>query len=259
MSTIIIGWINRIDAAATQITAGSQLIDAPASAVANPHVVRRWHTASGVNASWLLIDLGTPLACDVLVVLGGNLTDAATVRLRASDLDPAALTDLLLDTGAIAAGVKTGYGAIHKAFASTAARYWRIDLSDSTLDHLRVGRVYLGPTWRPSSNLLYGWSITPQDPSRLARSAGGQAWADELPQRRLLQFTLSFMTEDEMYGAAFALARATGVTRDVLAIRDLDSAFVAEQSVYGLMQAAQPIVHEQFGIFTQRFSIEERL
>ena len=43
-----------------------------------------------------------------------------------------------------------------------------------------------------------------------ARSYGGQTWIDRRAQRRVLQFTLEFMGEWEMFGGAFALARAAG-------------------------------------------------
>lgn len=256
---MILGWLNRADAA--MVAAGSEIATLPASNVQQPHLSRKWHTAAGVKASYLLLDMLAAASCSLLAVLGSNLTAAATLRLRASTADPTAVAGDLLDTGTISAGVKTGYGAIYRSFTAVAARYWRLDLADASLpDNLQIGRVFLGPKWVPSSNQEFGWSVTPLDDSAVVESYGFQTYGDERPQRRLLQFSLSWMTEAEMYGNAFALARASGRVRDVLAVNDtLGSTYLSEQSVYGLLQAAEPLVHESAQIFRQKFIVKERL
>jgi len=87
-----------------------------------------------------------------------------------------------------------------------------------------------------------------------------QLLANEKPQRRQLQFTLSYMDEVEMFTNAFAASRAAGITRDVLAVNDsLGGAYIAEQSVWGRLQVAEPIVHENYGVFRQKFTVLERL
>jgi len=76
----------------------------------------------------------------------------------------------------------------------------------------------------------------------------------------VIEFTLGFMDEAEMYGNAFALARANGIVRDVLAVNDTSGAsYRSDQSVWGLCTASEPIVHETVNIYRQKFRIEERL
>lgn len=256
---MLLAWLNKLDTAAA-LSAGSELDSLPGANVQQAHLSRKWHTAAGVKSSYLLLDMGASTLCQLLAVLGSNLTSAATLRLRASDADPTATGSLLLDTGVVSAGVKDGYGAAYKSFTATAARYWRLDLTDNAVpDNLQIGRVFLGPRWQPSANQLWDWNVTPLDESRLDESYGGQTYADVRPQRRVLQFVLDFMDEAEMYGNAFALARAQGIVRDVLAIPEITSAYVSEQSVWGLLTASQPLSQRKVRIYQQKFEIKERL
>lgn len=254
---MLIAWENKADAAT--LGTDSEIATLPGANVQQSHVAQKWYTAAGVNSAYLIFDMLSSVACALLAMLGTNLSAAATVRVRASDVDPTVTGTLLLDTGVLAGGVKEGYGAIYKAFASTAARYWRIDLSDASLTQLQVGRVFLGPSWAPASNQEYGWSVTSTDESLISESYGGQDYADIRPQRRLLEFELKWGSEAEMYGNAFALSRAQGISKDVLAIHDITSAYVSEQAVWGRCTAAQPLVHRTTLNFRQKFSIKERL
>lgn len=256
---MLLAWDNLADEAAS-LSADSEVPSLPASNAQQSHVAQAWHTAAGVKGAYLLLDLGSALACSVLALLGTNFTGAATVRVRASTLDPNAIANLLLDTGVVAAGAKAGYGGVYKAFTETTARYWRIDIADATVpDNLQVGRLFLGPSWTPSSKQLYDWSVTPNDESRVAKSYGGQAFPDERPQTRILSFVLDYMNEAEMYGNAFALARSQGVVRDVLAIPEIAGAYVSEQAVWGLCRGSEPLINRRALIYRQKFTIEERL
>jgi hypothetical protein len=253
-----LAWLNRADAAV--LSADSELSTLPASNVQNPHIARKWHTAPGVKATRRVCDMREAVECAVRALLGTNLTAAATLQLRASDTDPAALGALAYDSGVIAAGVKAGYGAAYKAFNAVSARYWGLDIADASLpDNVQIGRLFLGPCWHCSVPQSYDWSVTALDESRLSESWGGQTHADERPQRRVLQFALEWMDEAEMYTNAFAMARANGVVRDVLAIPDIGGAYLAEQAVFGLLTASEPLVRRRLRIFRQKFTVKERL
>jgi len=255
---MLIAWDNKADSAA--LTASSEQASLPGSNVKQPHLSRKWYTASAVKSAALTLDLGSSTSCGLLAVLGTNLTSAATLRLRASNADPTAVAGDLLDTGTVSANVKDGYGAVYKSFNAVAARYWRLDLTDNSVsDNLRVGRLFLGPKWAPSAGMLYGWAPAVNDPSKIAKSYGGQSYADVRPQFRALQFELSYMNEAEMYGNAFALARAKGVVSDVLAIPFEAGTYISEQAVWGLCTAQQPLIQQAVRIFRQKFQIEERL
>lgn len=260
-----IAWQNLLDSAT--LTAGSQITTLPVENLQSPHLATRWHTETGVTASYVLIDLGSALAVDVLAVLGSNLTAGATWRVRASTSDATAVSGDLYDNGAgspldpVDAGVDGNYGAIYLALASTVtARYWRIDLIDAAVaDNLQVGRVFIGPAWQPTSGMLYGWAMTYADDTRRTRSLGGQTHVDVGPRYRRLQFGLSFMNEAEMYGNAFELARAAGLNGDVLVMPQDAGNYQSQQCVHGLLAQAAPLVHETHNVYRMRYVIEERL
>jgi len=255
---MLIGWDNKADAAA--LSASSEQASLPGSNVMQPHLSRKWYTAAGVKSAALTLDLGSAISCGLLAVLGTNLTSASTLRLRASNADPTAVAGDLLDTGTVSANVKDGYGAIYKSFNAVAARYWRLDLTDNSVpDNLRVGRLFLGPKWTPAAGMLYGWAPMVNDPSKIAKSYGGQSYPDIRPRTRGLQFELSYMTEAEAYTNAFALARARGLVNDVLAIPFEAGAYISEQAVWGLCVAQQPLIQQAARIFRQKFQIDERL
>jgi hypothetical protein len=253
-----LAWDNKADSAT--LTPGSEIATLPGTNTQKPHVSRKWHTAAGVKASHVILDMLASVSCSQLAVVGTNLTAAATYQLRASDLDPTAQADLLYDSGVVAGAVKTGYGAIYKGFNAVAARYWRLNLTDNSLpDNLQVGRVFLGPSWTHAKTLLYGWGITPVDPSPVEKSRGGQSYPDAQPKFRAGEFALDFLTEAEIYDNLFAMARANGVVKDVLAIPFENGAYISEQAIWGLVQPYEPLIHKLSQTFRHKFRIEERL
>lgn len=254
---MIIAWDNLLDAA-TITSVGSQIASLPAVNVQQVHLSRKWHTAAAVTSSFIVIDFGAAVSPRILAVLGTNLTASATYRLRGSATSDG-ITSPVYDSGTVSAGVKTGYGAIYKAISTGTARYWRLDLTDATLANLQIGRVVLAPSWSPTVNMQYEWSVTALDETRIVRSYGGQSYPDVRPKRRVLSFVLDYMSESEMYTNAFALAMANGVSTDVLAVPSLSSTFLSEQSVWGQIMQSEPLIEPRIGLFRQRFSVAERL
>jgi hypothetical protein len=254
---VILGWINRIDSATLSAAEVGTL---PASNVKHPHLTRKWHTPAGTVSVALMADLGTPLSCSCVALLGTNLTPTATLRVRGSDSDSTGQAGEKTDTGVVLAGVKAGYGAAYRVFTAASARYWRLDIADLSLpSNIQIGRIFLGPTWMPTINISLDWRVTARDDSSRSESYGRQTYADTRPQRRVLEFVLDFQSETEIYSNAFAAARANGIVRDILAIPDIASQYLSEQAVWGLVQASEPISEPRLGLFRQRYTIVERL
>lgn len=260
-----IAWENLIDSAT--LTAGSEKQSLPAQNVQRNPTAQKWHTAAGVTDSHLLADLGTAQACNVLALVKTNLTPTATLRVRASTSDATAQSGDLLDTGvgspldADSAGVVENYDSCFVIFsAAVTARYWRIDIADAALaDNLQIGRAFLGPAWQPSRSMLYGWGNAWGDESTVRRTDGGQDITNERARRRQMQFRLSYMNEAEMYGNAFELARAQGITRDVLVIGAESGSYAVQQSLFGRVVLVQPLINETHNVFQTRYTIEDRL
>ena len=260
-----IGWDNLIDAAT--LTAGSQKASLPVQNLQSNPTSKKWHTAAGVSSSHFLADLGSAQACNLLMLAKSNLTASATIRVRASTSDATAESGDLLDTGAgsplegVDAGCDPNYGSVLVIFdASVTARYWRVDLADTgAADNLQIGRAFLGPAWQPTRGMLYGWGNAWGDESTVRRTDGGQDIVNERARRRQLQFRLSFMNEAEMYGNAFELARAQGITGSVVVVGAESGSYVSQQSLFGRVVLTQPLINETHNVFQTRYTIEERL
>ena len=261
---MLLAWQNLWDDAT--LTTSSELAAFPGTNVQQAHLSRKWNTAAAVKAAYQVADLqgvdpNASKTFRVAALLGTNLTSAATIEVRASDIDPNAVANLVYDSGVINAGVKAGYGAAYLVLpADETARYVRIDVADASVpDNLQLGRIVLAPAWIADDKLLWNWGPTPADPSTVTKSRGGQSFPDILPQMRVLDFTLDYMSEDEAYDNPFAMARANGVVSDVLFIPFEAGTRISEQAVWGLCRQQQPLVHRATRIFRQKFTIEERL
>ena len=45
----------------------------------------------------------------------------------------------------------------------------------------------------------------------------------------------------------------------MLVIPDIDGTYLAQQAVWGLIEASEPLVNERLGLYRQKYRIEERL
>ena len=250
-------WANRFDDGT--VTADSEKVGAPVTNLQNAHLAVKWETFA-TNSGRFTVDLGSSTSVAVLAILGTNLNVSATIRIRADNSDSTAIAGGELDTGVVSAGINENYRSIYRVFNTPiSARYWRVDLADTSLSDLRVGRVFMGPAWTPTRAMLYGWSLTYEDASRTSMSFGGQTYVDIRARARLLSFTLSFMDEEEMYDNAFEMARRNGIHTDVLVMPRTTGPRVAQQSVWGLLQRVQQVTHQSLNIFNTRIELLERL
>lgn len=253
---MILAWDNLWDQGA--VSSGSQLINLPDDNTQHPHLSRKWHTASGVKSSYAVVDLGSAKAAALVSVLGTNFTTGATLRVRADNSDPTGAAGGQRDTGTLTG--KFSKGACYEIFSTATARYWRVDLADTSLpDNLQVGRIVLAPYWDAKLNLAFGWQVTPFDLSSRLATPGGTLFAQKRAQQRELGFTLAFASEAEMYGNGFAAAAQAGQIIDILGVPQIASAFRWNQAVWGLIDEPVSIIHEAALQYRARYTVRERI
>jgi len=253
-----IAWINRFDSAT--VDAGNQVSSLPVQNLQNEQVAIKWQTASGINSTHILIDMTAVVDIDCLALVGTNFTSAVTFRIRGSNTDNTAVAGEVADTGTLSGMVSSNYRNFYYAFSATkTARYWRIDIEDTSLNYLRAGRLFMGPAWSPSKEMNFGWSIAYTDSSKVTRSQGGQLYIDESFKFRALDFTLSFMDQTEMISNGFEITRRNGSIIDVLVIPEENGTFNSELSIFGLLIGTFPLTHVTYQIYRIRYRIEERL
>jgi hypothetical protein len=264
MANLFIAYRNRWDEAT--ISATSELTTLPVSNTQIEHLAQLFRTQSSVTTVTIRADFASACAFDVFAALGTNLTPGATHRLTLSNVSVGAAE--LLDTSTISASVVTGYPQVYYVLASTiSARYasWTFTCSSPTVSpasvsaYLQFGRIFAASKWTPGVNLQYGWAMGWVDPSRKTKSRGGQTYADTLNKYRVIDLTIDYETEADLYGTALEIDRIAGTTNDILVMRDHEGVYRSQQAVFGMIMELSPIINTNFEIFQKRYVIEERL
>ena len=97
-------------------------------------------------------------------------------------------------------------------FDEVRARYWRVTLADAANPDgwLEAGRLILG-CFRQSTRMVSSpMRITPQDPSLVTYSKGGQAWRDAQTKFRMGSYRYEYIPDNQTYGLFFAMLQELG-------------------------------------------------
>lgn len=241
------------------ITASSEIAARPVTNLLDDHGGNYWQTADAVTDAWFDVDAGEPVTWRAFGIFRTNLTTAATWRITLGSTKGGAS---IYDSGTISAGIVAGYNqALHVASADQLARWCRVRIidDDNPDTFLRVGLAFAGPIFRPGINIAYGWSIGRDDRSRMLVSRGGQKWPIDGPSPRIIDFSLEFQTDAEVFDDLLELDRLQGITGNVLAIPRPDGSHVGKEAVFGTLTATERPRNPHFGYWSKRFTIEERL
>lgn len=286
MSNLVFaGAPNRADEAT--LAAGSAQPTLPVANLKDRQIVKPWRTTTTAPAStWVTANFGTPQTIGVAALIRHNFSQGSTWRVRLG-YDPTFATHSydsgwldvwphLEEFGALPWGVFQWGGLVPREVAAQitlsayhllpqpiVAQHLRIDISDAGNPDgfLQAGRLLAGPAYKPSRDMLYGWSIGFEDPSTVSKSRGGQTWIDVQERFRVLRFTLSNLNESEAFGNIFDyLFRRKGVAGDVLVIprTDRPNQF-HNQAIYGRLRTLEPITNPYFESYETSFEVEELL
>lgn len=205
----------------------------------------------------IFIDTGAVGDIDLVALLGTNASAAATWRVRTADTQAGTSSAPAYDSGSLSMSpqaVLTGIGASN--------RWARIDIADAANadGYFDIGRLYLagGDTyWQPDLNVAEGWQLGVEDDSEVAVNLSGGLLTTPRNVRRVLRATFDFQSEAELYGNAYRLLTERGLGRDLLAIRDPAGSYLAEQTVYGVLESSQPIVHRAVALYAWNLTVRE--
>ena len=219
----------------------------------HPH---RPYVSSSASDTYLVIDLGASTAVRLLFLGYTNLTSAATYRLRAASSEANLTSAPSEDTGVLAFDAQ-GDSAPHLLHLLPSAwtyRYWRVDIANA--GGFSAGRLYLANPWQARVNMDYGaaWGIN--DRSVIKRSSGGVPYVNAKTITRTFTCTLAHQSEAEARGFLYRLYLARGEHRDVLVCSNPASAYLRDETIYGLLEA-NTIINTDFGQFENKLTIEE--
>lgn len=227
----------------------------------------------------IVADLLEPKIVNLVALIGHSGSSRSYARVTAAntmnDLDTAPNFDTGYvpfrshqsgyDASWAASVVNENSGALEKNmflqhFGEQVYQFWKIEISDPNSSYLDIGRLYIANAWQPETNMDYGLAEGIVDPSRKNRTVGGDTASVERKTWRWVEFTLSYLTKDEMFLSVFQIEKTRGRTKDVLYIVDPDETdYLQFRSIYGTMETIQPKIHTNFGLFSKSFRIEELL
>jgi hypothetical protein len=274
MSNILLATPILSDAAS--LTASTSPASLPVGNLQRTPIGEVWRSLDPENA-YILADLGAAKEINLIALLGHNGSSRGYVRVRAAADIADVESDPDYDSGSLplrshqsgydgtwASSVgDEEYGALETnhfiLFLDSAEtyRYWHIEIIDTEIEFLDVGRLYISKAFQPATNMDYGVQDGFTDPSQTVRTKSGKVIGNERPKYRWTEFKLSFGSKSEMYDHAFEIDRLRGSTRDVLFINDpSDKDMLQKRSLYGLVRLS-PIVNEYFKCFEKTYRIEE--
>lgn len=169
---------NLIDYAGVVLTPTSEVSSLPVENVINELRKRVWRTGTSVAAEKIVIDLGSAKAVTSIILLDHTLTAADTlIKLEANSSDA-------WGAPPVSETLTWASGTISKTFASQTYRYWRLNFTKSAAGESRdIGRIFLG-TYAETEHQpdFAGYDESREDPSRKAKTLGGQTWTDRQEQ-----------------------------------------------------------------------------
>ncbi|NKE43375.1 hypothetical protein HB662_01195 [Roseomonas frigidaquae] len=272
MANPILAFPNRADAAT--ITGGGWRAELPLANLQDrrlSHVARS--SSASVNDTKFDVDLGAPRGIRIFALIGINITDVATYRLRGSR--NAGFTDVVFDSGAAGTNVWpvvyssdsldweddnwwTGrYAAeeiagytwtlLHVLPVTTVARYWRLEVFDPTnaAGYVQAGRLFLAGQWQPDRGMAFGAQLALEDRTQIEQAEGGAEYFDVRPISRIFRFRLQALRRDDAHSRAFEIMRQAGTHRDVFLVIDPDDTTQRiRRSFLGRLRELSPLEYE---------------
>lgn len=219
-----------------------------------------WRSLAGTTAAYLLVDLGASYSIGGVYLGNHNLSGSGTWRVRLSTADATGATGDAHDSTATATGISTEYRLAVRIFSAAATgRYLRIDLSDATLTHLEVGRLWAGTVFKPTRNFQFGAQRGYIDNSRRSRGSDGQDWVTRGSRQRYVRFTLGAVTTAEAEASGEVLSRTAGTSSDVLVCLDSAATNIGRQTYLGLLDEVPAWEMAFPGIEAASFQVVQRL
>lgn len=246
------------------ILASSSLVLTPPSILQDPHVARKWRGRLGAS-EYLTIDLGSVQQIDTVMLAGLNLTAVGVTRLRISAADTSAQDGSEYDSGSDAGRVDPVYAMLLFLLpAPVSGRYLRIDLNETGADYIEAGRLFVSVRHALEFGISFGPNYRRIDRSGETESDGGQDYIDENNSRRCWTMNIPLMSASFAFDVWDELDRICGIRHDFLVIRNVNSARLGRDTLWGRRKQIAGLVqrdggNDENGAFSTSFEIYERL
>jgi hypothetical protein len=166
----------------------------------------------------------------------------------------AATDQLVTDSGAMAAlpagtdaDDRDGWCAqtAYVTDADATARYWRVNISDTTNPdtYVEIGRLIIAGGIQPSVNASYGAQLGWVTSSTRIESDGGAYIHGDRPRRREVRMLLENQSQAEAFGDLWLMHQRAGTTEQVFFVMDPDdtATYAWRRSFLGVLRELSPV------------------
>lgn len=205
--------------------------------------------ATAGTSAYLDIDVGTAQSLGVAAVIAHGGT-VGTVRVRGGTT--------VGGSNKYDSGVQSVYTGNDFAlpFTPAAARYWRIDVTGSSI---AIGRVFLGYRFRPAVNVDWNPTLEVESRTGVVESLSGMEYFDERPNRRVWRGVFGWLTPAEA-AEWLAVQRNLDVSREVYWIEDdADTTYRADRWFLGRLRTLSAIEYPYLSVHRTAVEIGELL
>lgn len=112
--------------------------------------------------------------------------------------------------------------------------------------YIEIGTCVLGTSFQPEINVAPEYSIQWNEQGSPIRALGGQIYAPQNNMSRILMMDHKFLTESEALNDAYALQRAVGKSRGVLACVEPGGTYQDRTVIWGLLGSLSPITRRVY-------------
>lgn len=136
-------------------------------------------------------------------------------------------------------------------------QYVRVTIADPINSSWSAGRLFVGPTWTPSTGIQYGSSLEFNDYGIRERTDDGHAILDYLRVIVGAQLKMEFASKAEMMTNLYSLAYWRGSTREILVhLDETDTQYAHRNILYCTMTESRRITSDSFNAYSTNFVLE---
>lgn len=140
--------------------------------------------------------------------------------------------------------------------------YWRYDMVDETNPNpLQLARLIIAPAKQPAINMTIGARLGYESRDLIVEAESGAEFAAKRRPRRVIQFPLGLVAEDEAMGLHLQLQAELGTWGEVyVSWSATDTTHKHRRSFVGRLRKLEPLeTMAVFGCFTTAYEVSERL
>lgn len=270
---ILLAGVNLLDTA-TITNPSAFNVNFPAANLQDPRMWLFSRFTSVVAANtYVVFDLGSPQIMQLFAVLKHNMSESGTWRIRTATSVPNLTAAPNYDSGSlllVAYPEGSGEGINNHAFHPTTeaiiARYVRIDFSDQAGAEARVdnwlqfARMWAGPIYQPSLNMVYGAEAFIDDATDVTESENMVLHFSPLivRQRRLVAQFNDLPTAELLNSIFGNFIIKRGRTKDMIAIlQPLSDYTYPYEAVYGRLAEIDGAKHTYPGRMSTGLHVRE--